>query len=40
MIVACKDGAVKIKRVKPEGKSEMDAKAFYNGLKDKTQRFE
>ena len=40
MTVACKDGAVKIKRVKPEGKAEMDAKAFYNGLKDKPQRFE
>ncbi len=40
MVVVCGSGAVKIKRVKPEGKAEMDAKAFYNGLKDKTVRFE
>jgi methionyl-tRNA formyltransferase len=35
MVVSCKDGCVKIRRVKPEGKSEMDSASFANGLKNK-----
>jgi methionyl-tRNA formyltransferase len=32
LIIGCKEGAVKIKRVQMEGKKEMDVKEFLNGL--------
>lgn len=34
-IVSCKTGAIKILKVKPEGKAEMDASAFVNGARIK-----
>lgn len=40
MKVKCQSGAVIIKTLKPEGKGLMPANAFYNGIKDKTLRFE
>lgn len=41
MIVACRDGGVKIRCVKPEGKNAMDSASFANGIKNKDSlRFE
>lgn len=38
--VKCGTGAVIIKTLKPEGKGIMQANAFYNGIKDKSLKFE
>ena len=40
MKVKCGSGAVIIKTLKPEGKGIMQANAFYNGIKDKSLKFE
>ena len=39
IIVACKEGAIKIIKLKPEGKGEMEASSFANGARIKTGDF-